>query len=112
STSCGAIDFNLGCSAYPYGLGLAKGLIAAGLARNVLLLTGETYSKFLAEGDHADRLIFGDGASASWVTASPGGSRIGACTFGTDGSGYQRLIVPGSGCRRSPAPNGRGAAAA
>lgn len=39
-TSCGALDFNLGCSGYVYGLSLAKGLIAGGIAKNVLLLTG------------------------------------------------------------------------
>ena len=38
----GALDFNLGCSGYIYGLGLAHGLISTGQASKVLLLTGET----------------------------------------------------------------------
>ena len=38
-TSCGAFDFNLGCSGYEYGLAVAKGLIGTGIANNVLLLT-------------------------------------------------------------------------
>src|SRR6185436_16788681 len=45
-TSAGALDFNLGCSGYVYGLGLAQGLISTGQARHVLLITAETYSKF------------------------------------------------------------------
>ena len=45
STSIGAFDYNLGCSGYIYGLAIAKGFIAANIAKNVLLLTAETYSK-------------------------------------------------------------------
>lgn len=43
-----ALDFNLGCSGYFYELSFAKGLVCVGVAKNVLLLTGETYSKYLA----------------------------------------------------------------
>ena len=46
-TTAGALDFNLGCSGYVYGMGLAKGLVETGQAANVLLLTGETYSKLI-----------------------------------------------------------------
>jgi 3-oxoacyl-[acyl-carrier-protein] synthase-3 len=46
------------------------------------------------------RVLFGDGASAPLVTADPGGARIGPCTLGTDGSGYQNLIVPAGAARR------------
>src|SRR5581483_9588340 len=46
-TDCGALDFNLGCSGYVYGLGLAKGLIETAQARNVLLITAETYSRYI-----------------------------------------------------------------
>jgi 3-oxoacyl-[acyl-carrier-protein] synthase III len=49
--SAGAIDFNLGCSGYIYGLGLAKGLIETGQVKKVLLLTAETYSKVINKGD-------------------------------------------------------------
>ena len=50
-TTAGALDFNLGCSGFVYGLGLAEGLIASGQASKVLLLTAETYSKFLNPQD-------------------------------------------------------------
>src|SRR4051812_29510797 len=39
SPSCGALDFNLGCSGYVYGLGLCKALVDSGQARSILLLT-------------------------------------------------------------------------
>lgn len=99
-TSCAALDFNQGCSGYVYGLWMANALVASGSARNVLLVTAETYSKFIHPRDRSVRVLFGDGASATLVTAEPGGARIGPCTLGTDGSGYENLIVPAGGARR------------
>jgi 3-oxoacyl-[acyl-carrier-protein] synthase-3 len=99
-TTCAALDFNQGCSGYVYGLYLAKGLVASGMAKNVLLVTAETYSKFIHPRDRSVRVLFGDGASATLINADPAGARIGACTLGTDGSGYQNLIVPAGGSRR------------
>src|SRR5882762_1037026 len=64
-TSAGALDFNLGCSGYIYGLGLAQGLISSGQASNVLLITAETYSKFIYPRDKSVRTIFGDAAAAT-----------------------------------------------
>src|SRR2546423_1200753 len=55
STSCGALDFNLGCSGYVYGLGLAKALIESGQARTILLLTADTYSKLINRADKSVR---------------------------------------------------------
>jgi 3-oxoacyl-[acyl-carrier-protein] synthase III len=100
STDCAALDFNQGCSGYVYGLYLAKALIASGEAKNVLLVTAETYSKYIHPGDRSVRVLFGDGASASLITATPGGARIGTVRVGTDGSGAERLIVPAGGARR------------
>ena len=69
-TSCGAMDFNLGCSGYVYGLALADGLIQSGAAKNILLLTAETYSKYIDADDRSLRTIFGDGASATLINSS------------------------------------------
>lgn len=96
----GAFDFNLGCSGFVYGLSLAKGLIAAGIAKNVLLLTSETYTKYLHPKDKGNRTIFGDAASATLVSTI-GYAEIGEFIFGTDGAGYEQLIVK-SGASRSP----------
>src|ERR1039458_7888134 len=60
-TTSGALDFNLGCSGFVYGLGIAQGLIASAQASKVLLLTAETYSKFMNLRDRSVRTIFGDG---------------------------------------------------
>jgi 3-oxoacyl-[acyl-carrier-protein] synthase-3 len=95
----GALDFNQGCSGYIYGLSLAKGLLAAGIASNVLLLTAETYSKYLHPKDKACRTIFGDGASATLI-AGEGFAEIGEFCLGTDGAGAEHLIVHTGGARR------------
>ena len=57
--SAGALDFNLGCSGYVYGLALAKGLICAGIAKNILFITSETYSKHISPNDKSNKTIFG-----------------------------------------------------
>lgn len=91
-TNCGALDFNLGCSGYIYGLALAKGLITSGIANNVLLITSETYSKYIHKQDKSNRTIFGDAASASLISKDSSGV-IEKLALGTDGSGAENLIV-------------------
>ena len=96
--STGALDFNLGCSAFIYGLSLAKGLIAGGVARCVLLLTAETYSKLIHPRDKSVRTLFGDGAAATLIRSDTV-EHIGDFVLGTDGSRYRDLIVAVGGMR-------------
>lgn len=98
STNCGALDFNLGCSGYVYGLSLAKGLLHGNIALNILLLTGETYTKYLHPADKGNRTIFGDAATAS-VISTTGFAEIGDFCLGTDGSGEKNLILETGGAR-------------
>lgn len=91
-TSTGAMAFDHGCSGFIYGLSVAKGLVAGGMAKNVLLVTSETYSKYIAPEDKSTRTIFGDGAAATLIDAETV-AKIGAFSFGTDGSGAEKLIV-------------------
>ncbi|GAB3902982.1 ketoacyl-ACP synthase III [Mucilaginibacter boryungensis] len=98
-TTAGALDFNLGCSGYVYGLSLAKGLIAANIANNVLLITTETYSKYIYDKDKSNRTIFGDAASASLISSSGEGLTIADFVLGSDGSGAENLIVKRGGAK-------------
>lgn len=113
-TTAGALDYNLACSGCVYGLALAKGLITAGIARNVLLLTAETYNKYIHPSDKSNRAIFGDGAAAALISAKCQDSNhksqtaiaeIGHFALGTDGSGANNLIVK-TGCSRQPTATG------
>lgn len=103
-TSAGAFDYNLGCSGCIYGMAMAKGLISAGIAKNVLLLTAETYNKYLHPSDKSNRSIFGDGASACLIS-NEGFSEIGEFVLGTDGGGANHLIVK-TGAARQKLPTG------
>lgn len=98
----GAFDFNLGCSGFVYGLAISKGLIAGGVAHNVLLLTSETYNKYIHPKDKGNRTIFGDGATATLVSED-GFAEIDEFTLGTDGRGANNLIVK-SGASRLKEP--------
>lgn len=95
----GAIDFNLGCSGYIYGLAMAKSFVISGIAKNILLLTSETYSKYIHPKDKGNRTIFGDAASATLVSSN-GFAEIGDFSLGTDGSGADDLIVKTGGLRQ------------
>lgn len=99
ATNVGALDINLGCSGFVYGLSLATGLIAAGTATSVLLVTADTYSKYIHPRDKSVRTLFGDGAAATLVTAAGPEQTIGPFVFGTDGAGAGSLIVEAGGFR-------------
>jgi 3-oxoacyl-[acyl-carrier-protein] synthase-3 len=81
-----------------YGLGLAKGLIASGQAKNILFITSETYSKFIHPKDKSNKTIFGDAAAAT-IISTDGFAEIGNFEFGTDGKGANNLIVKNGGLR-------------
>jgi 3-oxoacyl-[acyl-carrier-protein] synthase-3 len=103
SSACGAIDINQGCSGYVYSLGVAKGLIESGQARNVLVMTGDTYSKLIHPLDKSVRTLFGDAGTATLLTAVDSTTDLlGPFIYGTDGSNADRLIVPVGGFRNRP----------
>lgn len=109
SEDCGAYDYDLGCSGYVYGLGMAKGLIESRQAKNVLLLTSETYTKYIHPQDKSCKTIFGDGASASLVTSEKMEDGMNAVilqpSYRTLGSKYHTLIVE-NGASKHPLHNG------
>jgi 3-oxoacyl-[acyl-carrier-protein] synthase-3 len=100
--TCAAFDVTLGCSGYTYGLWLARSLVLSQSARNVLLLTGDTYTKYCRPTDLAVASLFGDGAAASLITDRPeqAWAEIGPSVLGTDGRGAPHLIVPVGGARQ------------
>src|SRR5260370_12608805 len=104
-SSCGAIDVNLGCSGYIYGLALAKSLVEAGTATTVLLITSDTYTKWINPKDRSTRTLFGDGAAATVVSGVESDSDlIGPFVLGSDGRGVKDIVVPAGGFRRPVTP--------
>jgi 3-oxoacyl-[acyl-carrier-protein] synthase-3 len=101
-----AFDYNLACSGYIYGLLMASSFIKAGVTKNVLLVTADTYSKYLEENDRSTRMLFGDGASASWIgnasqyEADPLIGSFEDFQCASDGKGWDKFIVKSGGNRQ------------
>ncbi len=98
SSACAALDINLGCSGYTYGLWLAMTLAGQTPNGRVLLLVGDTISKTVDPNDRATATVFGDAGSATAIEADPGAPSA-HFVFGSDGDGSRRLIIP-DGCFR------------
>ncbi|HEY4245791.1 MAG TPA: ketoacyl-ACP synthase III [Lacunisphaera sp.] len=100
SDHCAAFDVGLGCSGYPYALWLATMMLSGGGLKRVLVLHGETPSRFADRSDRAVALLFGDAGSATALEANPAKE---ASTWGfnlhTDGNGWKDLIIEGGGFR-------------
>lgn len=98
--SAGAIDYNLGCSGFVYGLAMAKGFIETLNINNVLLLTASTITKMVHSKDKNSKMIFGDGAAATLISRCESGG-IHGFEIGTDGAYGDKIIIK-DGMGRSP----------
>lgn len=102
----GTLDIALGCSGYVYGLAIAKSFIETGLAKKILFLTSSVYTKYINVRDTSTRPLFGDGATATWIEAvDETAPSLNAFVFGSDGSRYDKLIIPVGGSRFMPRDN-------
>lgn len=103
NASCFAYDVNLGCSGYVYGMWMAAQAIASGTAGRILLLAGDTSSRTLSPEDKSVAMLFGDAGTATALELDPGASPL-SFVLGTDGSGYQNLMVPAGAYRMRATP--------
>ena len=93
-----AFDFNLACSGFIYGLLIARGFIETSLASNILLITGDTYSKYIHPQDRSARILFGDGAAACLISETKDEGIIDAA-LASSGSDYNSFYIPSGGLR-------------
>lgn len=99
----GAFDVNLACSGFTYSLTIAAGLMQSGAAKNVLIVTADTYTKLISPDDRSTRLLFGDGAAVTWLGPGDDTSFILGSAWGTEGKQHGAFCVPG-GAARLPTP--------
>ncbi len=92
------LDVNMGCSAFPYLLQIVEGLMQGGLAQTALILTADTYTRYIHPEDRSTRALFGDGAAATLLSNVPGGERF-QPVFGSRGDLYARFAVKRGGAR-------------
>jgi 3-oxoacyl-[acyl-carrier-protein] synthase-3 len=93
-----AFDFHLACSGFVYGLAIVKALIQTGMGKDMVLVCGDTYSKFMHPNDRAVVALFGDGVAASWIGQTEGRGIVDTLCA-TAGREYERFIIPAGGCR-------------
>lgn len=100
---CGAFDLNAACSGFVYGLITARGLLATGL-RRILLVGAETLSRITDWDDRRTAIIFADGAAAVVLEATAGDENLLGFDLGSNGAeagilradlgGYLRMDGP------------------
>lgn len=93
SKECYAADLSLGCSGWVYGLSTVVSLLSAGTARKALLMSGDGKRRI----NYVDPL-FGHAGAVTALEFQEGATPI-QFYFGTDGSGYDALIIPDGGAR-------------
>ena len=91
-THAACFDVSLGCSGYVYGLYVLKGFMQAAGLKNAILVTADPYSKIVDRADRMTTLLFGDAATATWMTEDPVWE-LGPARFGGDGGGAEYLVV-------------------
>jgi 3-oxoacyl-[acyl-carrier-protein] synthase-3 len=96
---CATFDLNLGCTAYPYSLGVAQGFFAAGLATRALILNADALTGVIHPQDRSLVPLHGDGAVATLLDPAVGEEGLVGFYFGTDSTGWRHLLIPASGAR-------------
>ena len=104
-----AMDISVGCTGFVYGLETAKGFIASGAAKRVLLIGSEVLTRIVDWTDRSTCVLFGDGAGAAVITPSSNGRGILDSVLKADGSGASYLAREAGGTR-SPFKPGHTAA--
>jgi 3-oxoacyl-[acyl-carrier-protein] synthase-3 len=84
-----SFDLNAACSGWLYALSMARAMIAAGMARNVLTVGVDVQSQLLDRTDHTTCFLFGDGAGAAVVSAGDRGHQLRHTLIGADSSGLK-----------------------
>ena len=101
SQDCACFDISLGCSGYIYGLSNIISFMKSNHFTNALLFTADPYSPIIDHEDKNTDLIFGDGATVTYITNDPVYLPVGFA-FGTNGKDYKQLM-----CKKNLYMNGR-----
>ena len=88
----GALDINAACAGFGYGIVLARGLIAAGSHKKVLVFGAETLTKVTDFTDRTSCILFGDAAGVVLIEASEEDGFFSGVT-GSMGAGGKDLYI-------------------
>jgi 3-oxoacyl-[acyl-carrier-protein] synthase III len=94
-----AFDYNLACSGYVYGLAITSSLLNSGFTKNIILITADTYSRFINPNDRSTMSLFGDAAAVTLLRKDDSGSELIDIIMETSGKDYRSFYIPAGGCR-------------
>lgn len=95
-----AFDISAACTGFVYLVSVAKAYIEAGMAKNILIVGAETYSRILDYSDRTTCVLFGDGAGAAVIgTTENKETAILDVNLGANGKYKDHIITPGGGSR-------------
>jgi 3-oxoacyl-[acyl-carrier-protein] synthase-3 len=100
--SCGAMQVTVGCTGFVYGLVTAQQFIATGACDTILVVGAELISRWINFEDRSTAVLFGDGAGAVILQATDEPCGLLSHVLGSDGSGYEHIIVPAGGMAEPP----------
>lgn len=100
SKECYATDIVLGCSGWVYGLSNAVSMISSQNFKKVLLMAGDAKRHFESYDP-----LFGFAGTVTALEYDEGNNGF-QFHFGTDGSGYDAIIIPDGGSRNQISENG------
>jgi 3-oxoacyl-[acyl-carrier-protein] synthase III len=87
-----AFDMEIACSGFIYGLTVASSMVRTGVFKRILLIGAEELSRIVDYEDRSTAVLFGDGAGAVVLEASPVDSFL-AAELGADGTDPRNLYV-------------------
>ena len=92
-------DFNHACAGYIYSLKMSEAFMRANMAKKILLVNADTYSKYIHEKDRSTRVLFGDAAAVTLVEREDDGRGIIDIDIGSDGNGWNKFWIEAGGMR-------------
>ena len=103
SIDCYAMDISSGCSGWIYGLSAISSLLSPGSMKKGLLLVGDTTTITKSRKDKSTYPLFGDAGTATAIEFEEGAEGI-KFHLGTDGKGYEAIMIPDGGFRNFVTP--------
>lgn len=97
ATRAAAFDIGAACSGWLYGMTVAEGMIATGVAETILVVGAEKMSSIIDWKDRATCVLFGDGAGAVILQRSRTGKGILSTFMRSDGQLADLLYRPAGG---------------
>lgn len=100
AVNAAAVDINAACSGFVYALAMAKGLIASGMNKKILVIGAEVLSKCVDMQDRNTCVLFGDGAAAAVVAEVEEGYGMLSQFLGAEADMKGALRTPAGGTRK------------